>query len=130
MSADSLAVAGERSQARPRRGRNIFIVANNFEELGGVQRVAHTLATHFTARGNRVVVVGINHADEPHDYGSRDYDTVVLSEDREPKRGVDSFWASVPTTAQWFRRRRKDRMRQDAVARLSRLFREVDDGIV
>ena len=36
------------------RARDIFLVANNVEELGGVQRVAHSLATMFVDRGHRV----------------------------------------------------------------------------
>ncbi len=50
--------------------RDIFIVCNNHEELGGLQRWVHHAARLFTERGHRVHVVGITHAAQPHDYGS------------------------------------------------------------
>ena len=44
-------------------GRNVVIVANNVDELGGVQRVARLLAGGLAARGHRVELIGITHAD-------------------------------------------------------------------
>ena len=55
---------------RTDRPRDVFLVANNVEELGGVQRVTHNLATMLHERGHRVTVVGIQHAVEVHDYGT------------------------------------------------------------
>ena len=43
-----------------RRPRNVFLVANNIEEIGGLQRVMHTLAGGFAARGHRVELIGIS----------------------------------------------------------------------
>jgi glycosyltransferase involved in cell wall biosynthesis len=40
--------------------RNLFLVANNIEEVGGLQRVMHTLAAGFAARGHRVELIGIS----------------------------------------------------------------------
>ena len=64
--------------------RDVFLVANNVEELGGVQRVTHNLAMMLHERGHRVTVVGIQHATQPHDYGDRPYRWLVLNEEPEP----------------------------------------------
>jgi glycosyltransferase involved in cell wall biosynthesis len=67
--------------------RDIFIVCNNVEELGGLQRWAHHIALLFTARGHRVHLVGITHADRAHDYGQDPpYAVSVLHEHRPPSR--------------------------------------------
>src|SRR5262245_50662367 len=50
--------------------RDVFIVCNNVEELGGLQRWARHIAHLFTDRGHRVHLIGITHADRPHDYGA------------------------------------------------------------
>jgi glycosyltransferase involved in cell wall biosynthesis len=42
--------------------RNVVLVANNVDELGGVQRVARLLAAGLAGRGHRVELVGITHA--------------------------------------------------------------------
>src|SRR5439155_26394887 len=43
-----------------RGARNLFLVANNIEEVGGLQRVMHTLAAGFAGRGHRVELIGIS----------------------------------------------------------------------
>ncbi|WP_030710879.1 glycosyltransferase [Streptomyces sp. NRRL F-2580] len=40
-------------------GRDIFIVSNNVDELGGVTTWSHQMARQFTDRGHRVHIVGI-----------------------------------------------------------------------
>lgn len=67
--------------------RDIFIVCNNHEELGGLQRWAHHVARLFSERGHRVHVVGVTHAAERHDYG-RDlpYRLSVLHDTPPPPR--------------------------------------------
>ncbi|MFB4313196.1 glycosyltransferase [Actinomadura sp. 21ATH] len=52
------------------RGRDVFIVCNNVEELGGVQQWAHGLARLMAGRGHRVTLVGIRRAPVAHDFGS------------------------------------------------------------
>ena len=116
--------------ARTGRPRNVFLVANNIDELGGAQRVTHNLAVMLHEAGHRVTVVGINHAAVRHDYGVRPYPWLVLNETPEPP----------PPTAQGWRRRwdprvraaerRHERARQGAADRLSAVFGEVEDGIV
>ncbi|MEW2358119.1 glycosyltransferase [Spirillospora sp. NPDC029432] len=51
------------------RGRDVFIVCNNVEEMGGVQQWAHGLARLMSGRGHRVILVGITRAQVPHDFG-------------------------------------------------------------
>jgi glycosyltransferase involved in cell wall biosynthesis len=48
-------------------GRDVFIVGNNVDGLGGVQRWAHHLAGLLAGRGHRVTLVGVTRAAEPHD---------------------------------------------------------------
>ena len=64
--------------------RDVFLVANNIEELGGVQRVTDNLARMLQDAGHRVTVVGIQHAKVAHDYGARPYRHLVLNEESEP----------------------------------------------
>lgn len=98
--------------------RDVVLVANNIDELGGVQRVTHNLATMLHERGHRVTVVGVQHASVVHDYGHRPYPSLVLNETPEPK----------PTGRRG--RQAYARAHQAAVDRLSRVFAEVETGIV
>jgi glycosyltransferase involved in cell wall biosynthesis len=50
------------------RPRDLFIVANNIEELGGLQRVAHLLAGKFAERGHRVRLIGVQRFSPAHDF--------------------------------------------------------------
>jgi glycosyltransferase involved in cell wall biosynthesis len=97
--------------------RDIFIVCNNFEELGGLQRWVHHVGYLFAERGHRVHVIGVTHAKDPHDYGSDlPYDLTVLHESPVPRhraglRGV-------------YRRS----VQRRGAATLSRLFRAARPG--
>jgi glycosyltransferase involved in cell wall biosynthesis len=97
--------------------RDIFIVCNNVEELGGLQRWAHHIARLFSERGHRVHLVGVTHADRSHDYGQDPpYAVTVLHERRPPgRRGRVS------------RLRHRAAVRRGA-ARLSALFRTARPG--
>jgi glycosyltransferase involved in cell wall biosynthesis len=97
--------------------RDIFIVCNNVEELGGLQRWAHHIARLFSERGHRVHLVGVTHADGPHDYGQDPpYAITVLHERKPPgRRGRLS------------RLRHRAAVRRGA-ARLSALFRTARPG--
>lgn len=115
----------------PVRPRNLFLVANNIEEVGGLQRVVHLLAAEFAAAGHHVELIGIVPYPTPYPYRSDgSYRTAVLYQATEPKawkptRLRDTF--NVPARRQEQARRR---MHADAVARLSARFRSVPDGIV
>ena len=110
--------------------RDIFLVANNLDELGGVQRVTHNLATMLHAEGHRVTVVGIQHATVVHDYGARPYRVVVLNETPEPAlpkaAGVGARLDPRVRAA----RQAHDTAHRRAVDRLSAVFGEPEHGIV
>jgi glycosyltransferase involved in cell wall biosynthesis len=77
------------------RPRDLFIVANNIEELGGLQRVAHLLAGLFAERGHRVRLIGIRPFTPAHDYASSDaYTTSVVGEDA--RRGMRNPLSNRP----------------------------------
>lgn len=117
----------------PRRhdvSRDIFIVANNVEELGGAQRVTHNLATMLHAAGHRVRVIGIQHAPVLHDYGPRPYPVLVLNETKEPPAPEEAGLSARLDPRVRAARRRHERAHEDAVRRLSAEFARVDDGIV
>jgi glycosyltransferase involved in cell wall biosynthesis len=125
------APAGDVVPSQTTRPRNVFIVANNLEEVGGLQRVAHNLAQELSRRGHHVVLVALNrHGDNITYISDPLYETVTVNETREPK--------PLPKTSRLRRlspRRRRyearrSRARREAVERLSTLFRSVPDGIV
>lgn len=115
---------------RTERPRDVFLVANNIEELGGVQRVTHNLAMMLHERGHRVTVVGIQHFAEPHDYGERPYRWLVLNEEPEPAPPKEAGLRSRLDPRARAAQQAHDRVRQSAVDRLSALFAEVEDGVV
>jgi glycosyltransferase involved in cell wall biosynthesis len=110
--------------------RDIFLVANNVEELGGVQRVTHNLATMLHEAGHRVRVIGIQHAPVAHDYGSRPYPVLTLNETKEPLAPEASGRLARLDPRVRAARRRHERAHRDAVNRLGAIFGEVEDGIV
>jgi glycosyltransferase involved in cell wall biosynthesis len=114
------------------RPRHVFIVANNIEEIGGLQRVVHTLADGFARRGHDVELIGIVPGPGPRRISPVDpaYRMLTLSprgEPREwrPRRPVDRL--RIPSR---LRERRRRRMHAQSVARLNERFRAVADGIV
>lgn len=112
------------------RLRDVFIVANNVEELGGAQRVTHNLATMLHGAGHRVRVIGIQHAPVPHDYGPRPYPVLVLNETKEPPVPEETGLAARVDPRVRAARRRHEQAHRDAVRRLSAEFDRVEDGIV
>lgn len=110
--------------------RDVFLVANNIEELGGVQRVTHNLATMLHGAGHRVTVIGIRHHANPHDYGERVYRHLVLNDTPEPPAPVMDGAVSRLDPRNRSALRRHERAHREAVDRLSAVFAEVDDGVV
>ena len=49
--------------------RDVFIVCNNADEMGGLQRWAHHMARLLAGRGDRVTLVGITTGEERHHHG-------------------------------------------------------------
>ena len=110
--------------------RDVFLVANNLEELGGVQRVTHNLALMLQERGHRVTVIGIQHPPEPHDYGDRPYRWLVLNEQPEPPLPSESGLRDRLDPRVRAARSAHLAARKAAVDRLSALFAEAEDGLV
>lgn len=110
--------------------RNVFLVANNIDELGGVQRVTHNLATLLSEAGHRVTVVGMVHAAVPHDYGNRAYRHLVLNETPEPPAPKASDLSARFDPRVRTAQRGHDQAHRAAVDRLSAVFAEQDAGVV
>jgi glycosyltransferase involved in cell wall biosynthesis len=110
--------------------RDLFIVCNNFEELGGVQTWVHQIGRLFTARGHRVHLVGISHPQRPcHDFGADfPYRTSVLCERHPylPPHAPNPLRRADPRMLWRERRRLADLDR--AARRLSRIFAEAEPG--
>jgi glycosyltransferase involved in cell wall biosynthesis len=98
--------------------RDIFIVCNNYEELGGLQRWVHHIGWLFAERGHRVHVIGVTHADQSHDYGGDlPYDLTVLHDTKPPARRKGRL-----------RGMRRRAVQRQGAATLSRLFRTARPG--
>ncbi len=115
---------------RAEQPRDVFLVANNLEELGGVQRVTHNLALMLHDRGHRVTVIGIQHHPEPHDYGDRPYRWLVLNEAPEPPEPEEAGLRARVDPRVVAARKAHVAARTAAVDRLSALFAEAEDGLV
>ncbi|MEV6597372.1 glycosyltransferase [Actinoplanes sp. NPDC051346] len=110
--------------------RDIFIVCNSVNELGGLVQWAHDVAKLFTARGHRVRLIGVEPATEARDYGSDlPYPTITLHDHHLPRRrkmvGLDRLNPAV---------RRRNRLRESLQERgarqLTALFKEAGPGAV
>lgn len=98
--------------------RDVFIVCNSVDDLGGLLRWAHHVAHLFTERGHRVHMVGITHADEKYDYGADlPYETTVLHETRPPARRKGRL-----------REARRLAVQRRGAAKLSALFKAARPG--
>lgn len=96
----------------------IVILANNIDEVGGAQRVVHTLAAGL-GRTHTVDLVGITPHPTRHSYGSAgSYSEHRLMDDVWPARGDDR-------TSQ-----RRARLRADAVTRLGELLAQGEPGVI
>ncbi|MFE3204120.1 glycosyltransferase [Embleya sp. NPDC055664] len=114
---------------RAHPSRDVFIVCNNIEELGGLQRWAHHTAAMLTEAGHTVTLIGVVHPEQIHDYG-RDlpYRTMYLHEEHPP-----SAWS--PRTVRDrlnVGAQRREALRkasvQQAADRLTGLFRRARPG--
>ncbi|HET6533821.1 MAG TPA: glycosyltransferase family 4 protein [Actinoplanes sp.] len=107
--------------------RDIFLVCNSIDEVGGVQQWAHDLSRLFAARGHRVHLVGIEKAAEFRDYGTDPSYQRTILHDALPKawrpRGIGHL--NVPRR---ITRSRREAMVDRGAARLSELFRAARPG--
>jgi glycosyltransferase involved in cell wall biosynthesis len=86
MFSSAIATSAGSGPSREPGPRDLFLIANNIDEIGGVQRVGHTLARQFAQRGHRVRLIGVRPFTPKHDYASDDagYSTHVLGEAGPP----------------------------------------------
>lgn len=105
--------------------RDIFFVANEVDELGGVGRWQAQMAGLLAERGHRVTVVGIAPADHPMDLGDRPpFRTVTLYARRPPGRPRPRRLLGPADPAV----RRHDTHMRTAASRLSALFQAARPG--
>lgn len=116
--------------AQERRPRNLFLVANNIEEIGGLQRVMHTLAAGFAERGHRVELIGISPGPPGQQITPGEGYTTLTLGPAEPRewvgRGIRARFRLVKQAKEAMRRRIHARN----VARLQARLDAVDGGIV
>lgn len=60
---EGLTMAASTTPAAPRTGRDLFLVANTVDELGGVTAWTHQMARLFRGAGHRVHVIGVHEAE-------------------------------------------------------------------
>jgi glycosyltransferase involved in cell wall biosynthesis len=107
--------------------RDIFLVCNSIDEVGGVQQWAHDLSRLFAARGHRVHLIGIEKAAETRDYGADpSYQRTVLHENL-PKAWRPTGLGHL-NVARRVTRSRREAMVNRAAGRLSEMFRAARPG--
>jgi glycosyltransferase involved in cell wall biosynthesis len=110
-------------------GRDIFFVANEVDELGGVARWQTQMASLLAERGHRVTVVGIAPAEVAMDLGEDPpYETVTLY-DRRPagRKAVQGLRGTVDVAARLHNSRRDAGILEKS-AKLSHMFRTAAPG--
>ncbi|MYV44598.1 glycosyltransferase [Streptomyces sp. SID2888] len=107
--------------------REIFFVANEVNELGGVGRWQAQMARLFAERGHRVRIIGICPPEMPMDLGEDPpFETVTLHARRPPgRRGPHFLPGRLDPVV-----RRQQAHRRAAAARMSRMFRAARPGAV
>jgi len=104
----------------------IVLCANNIQELGGAQKVVHTLAKGFADRGHDVHVVGITPVDDRHPYATN-YSTKTL---------MDSVWPlRTPTNGDkgnkdHTNKELRETLRGAAVSKLRTLLNSLESGVI
>jgi glycosyltransferase involved in cell wall biosynthesis len=106
-----------------RGGRDIFIVCNSVNELGGLVQWAHDIAKLFLARGHRVQLIGVEPATAVRDYGRNlPYPTITIHDRFVPKRrpltGLHAWNVRNRVSL-----RHRERVVDAGAARLSEIFR-------
>jgi glycosyltransferase involved in cell wall biosynthesis len=112
--------------------RDIFIVCNSVDELGGVTTWSHRMAGLFTARGHRVHLVGITPASTPHSMvsGEPGYAMATLYDQHPPRAWQPRTVADrLNVPARLRQERRRAGMRERA-RKLTELFRAARPGAV
>jgi Glycosyltransferase len=111
--------------------RDIFIVSNSVDELGGVARWAHQIACLFAGRGHRVHQIGIVPAEEKADFGAGlPYrSTTLYAEHPSPVWWPRHWWQRADLVSRRRQAVREAGMRTTA-DRMSAIFRTAGPGAV
>jgi glycosyltransferase involved in cell wall biosynthesis len=107
--------------------RDIFIVCNSVNELGGLIQWAHDIAKLFVARGHRVQIIGVEPATKVRHYGDLPYPTVTLHEQSLPTRSKVTGMQALNVRNRLSQRRR-ERLVDEGAARLSAILRTAQPG--
>lgn len=111
------------------RQRDIFFVANEVNELGGVARWQAQLAGLLAARGHRVTIVGIAPPEVPMDLGENPpFDTVTLYETRPPGKWRPKGLLDRANLAARRQESSRDKGIRRSTEKLSALFRAAGPG--
>ncbi|MET8577570.1 glycosyltransferase [Streptomyces sp. NPDC005012] len=111
--------------------RDVFLVGNEVNELGGVGRWQISMARLFAERGHRVTVVGVAPPHAPFDLGEDPpFATLTLHATRPPGRRRPRGLAGRLDLAARRRDAARERERREAAGRLSAVFRAARPGAV
>jgi glycosyltransferase involved in cell wall biosynthesis len=103
--------------------RDIFIICNSINELGGLTQWVHDISRLFTARGHRVRLIGVEPATDYRDFGSDlPYPTFTLHPDPLPRRRKATGAAAL-NPGRALRTRKRQQLFEGGVARLNELLR-------
>ncbi|MBW1598307.1 glycosyltransferase [Streptomyces sp. JJ38] len=109
--------------------RDIYFVANEVNELGGVARWQTQMARLFAERGHRVTVIGIAPPEAPMDLGDNPlFDTVTLYDVRPPARWQARTLRDRANIVARQREAARVAGMREAAHRLSGLFRAAPAG--
>lgn len=115
--------------------QRVVFIANNVEELGGAQRVVHTLAEGLSQRGHDVTVIGVVPATVPHGAGmsstaTTSYRQITLLAEPLPPPLPGSGMRTRLGRAFRARQAVRQRLRDEAVTALGAVLNAGSPGIV
>jgi glycosyltransferase involved in cell wall biosynthesis len=110
--------------------RDIFLVINSVDELGGLTKWAHDIAHLLSARGHRVSMIGVEPATDFRDYGSDlPFEKHTLHPEKLPRRHKVSGLAAL-NPAHTRQVRKREQTFTDGVQRLNALLATGGPGSV
>ena len=110
-----------------RPGRDVFVVCNTVDEVGGVQSWARRIAGLLAERGHRVRLVGVFAVAQPHGRAAAaPYTTTVIHPDRFGARPRPALLSRVTDPLAVVRFKRWQGVQRAGAARLSALFADAD----
>ncbi|WP_307795476.1 glycosyltransferase [Actinacidiphila acididurans] len=109
--------------------RDIFIVSNSVDELGGVTTWSHQMARLFTERGHRVHMIGITPSTVSHrSAGELPYETTTLYDTHPPQAWSPKTLGDLANMSARMRQARRRAGMREQAAKLTALFRAARPG--